>query len=358
MSEKQNSINEKRNQVNQSYHFGGFYDREVKRVCESCPRLMVKAINSIFKKNHSEETEVKYLNREQVGDEQTSSTFMDMILQIEDSKYHLEFQLLEDNMAIRMYEYAVKETISAITEASNQSEESNDKYMIEIFMPEQAVIFLAGANKKDKIKVVLHLPDQKVTSYELDCISAARSVEDLIKAELYFLIPFQQVQLNKRMNEIKNCSLETKRKMANELYKFHKEVKSQLESLEKNGILKSSEVEFLMNTFYNLEKYISEKDKDVKEVVDTMGDVDYIAWSDRIEARGKKAGIEEGKKAGIEEGKKAGIKEARNEAKEEARKSAKRLLKKGLSIDDIAECLPQLSYDELRQIEAEVMSLA
>jgi flagellar biosynthesis/type III secretory pathway protein FliH len=96
-----------------------------------------------------------------------------------------------------------------------------------------------------------------------------------------------------------------------------------------------------------------------------MGDVDYIAWSDRIEARGKKAGIEEGKKAGIEEGKKAGIeegkkagiKEARNEAKEEARKSAKRLLKKGLSIDDIAECLPQISYDELRQIEAEVMSL-
>jgi SOS response regulatory protein OraA/RecX len=50
--------------------------------------------------------------------------------------------------------------------------------------------------------------------------------------------------------------------------------------------------------------------------------------------------------------------EARLEAKKEATKSAKRLLKKGLSIDDIAECLPQLSYDELRQIEAEVMSLA
>jgi predicted transposase/invertase (TIGR01784 family) len=118
--------------------------------------------------------------------------------------------------------------------------------------------------------------------------------------------------------------------------------KSELESLEKNGILKTSEVEFLMNTFYNLEKYISEKDEDVKEVVDTMGDVDYIAWSDRIEARGKKAGIEEAEAA----------------AKKEATQSAKRLLKKGLSIDDIAECLPQLSYDELRQIEAEVMTLA
>jgi predicted transposase YdaD len=53
-----------------------------------------------------------------------------------------------------------------------------------------------------------------------------------------------------------------------------------------------------------------------------------------------------------------GAAEARKEAKKEATKSAKRLLKKGLSIDDIAECLPQLSYDELRQIEAEVMTLA
>jgi predicted transposase YdaD len=97
-----------------------------------------------------------------------------------------------------------------------------------------------------------------------------------------------------------------------------------------------------MNTFYNLEKYISEKDKDVKEIVDTMGDVDYIAWSDRIEARGKNAGIEEAKK----------------EAKKEAKVAAKKMLAKGVSIDDVADFLPQLSYDELRQIEAEVMSLA
>ena len=36
---------------------------------------------------------------------------MDMLLEVEGCRYHFEFQLLEGNMAIRMYEYSVKETI-------------------------------------------------------------------------------------------------------------------------------------------------------------------------------------------------------------------------------------------------------
>lgn len=43
-----------------------------------------------------------------------NETFMDMLIQIEKQKYHFEFQLLEDNMAIRMYEYSAKETIREI----------------------------------------------------------------------------------------------------------------------------------------------------------------------------------------------------------------------------------------------------
>jgi SOS response regulatory protein OraA/RecX len=66
----------------------------------------------------------------------------------------------------------------------------------------------------------------------------------------------------------------------------------------------------------------------------------------------------EARNEGAAEARKEAKKEAEAAAKKEATQSAKRLLKKGLSIDDIAECLPQLSYDELRQIEAEVMSLA
>jgi hypothetical protein len=54
---------------------------------------------------------------------------------------------------------------------------------------------------------------------------------------------------------------------------------------------------------------------------------------------------------------------ARKEGAEEAeaassKKTAKRMFTKGLSIADVADYLPQLSIDDLRQIEAEVKSLA
>ncbi|MCM1048784.1 MAG: hypothetical protein NC433_10200 [Clostridiales bacterium] len=48
-----------------------------------------------------------------------------------------------------------------------------------------------------------------------------------------------------------------------------------------------------------------------------------------------------------------------SERHEEARETAERLIKKGkMSLEDIAECVPTLSFDELKEIEAEVMQLA
>lgn len=41
------------------------------------------------------------------------------------------------------------------------------------------------------------------------------------------------------------------------------------------------------------------------------------------------------------------------------RETAERLIKMGkLSLEDIADCVPALSFDELKEIEAEVMQLA
>ena len=43
----------------------------------------------------------------------------------------------------------------------------------------------------------------------------------------------------------------------------------------------------------------------------------------------------------------------------EARKTAEKLIRKGrMSLDEIAECIPALTFDELKEIEAEVMQLA
>lgn len=49
----------------------------------------------------------------------------------------------------------------------------------------------------------------------------------------------------------------------------------------------------------------------------------------------------------------------RSERHDAARETAERLIKKGkMTLEDIAECIPSLSFDELRELEAEVMKLA
>ena len=54
-----------------------------------------------------------------------------MLLEVEGCKYHFEFQLLEGNMAIRMYEYSVKETIRELLHEGNQDAETKEG--IELF---------------------------------------------------------------------------------------------------------------------------------------------------------------------------------------------------------------------------------
>lgn len=49
----------------------------------------------------------------------------------------------------------------------------------------------------------------------------------------------------------------------------------------------------------------------------------------------------------------------RSERHDADRETAERLIKKGkMTLEDIAECVPSLSFDELRKLEAEVMQLA
>jgi len=49
----------------------------------------------------------------------------------------------------------------------------------------------------------------------------------------------------------------------------------------------------------------------------------------------------------------------KSERHEEARETAERMIKMGkFSLEDIALCVPSISFDELKEIEVEVMQLA
>lgn len=234
----------------------GFYDKCIKLLCQKCPRLMVFATNSIFKKSYDEKSEVVFLDKEQITEPDEEASYMDMLFSIAGNEYHWEFQLVEDHMAIRMYEYGIKETLRQIQNKTDVA----PQYELYVKMPQQAVIFLAGC-KEEYIKVTLVLPDEQEVTYQLPCVDASNPVETLIERKLYLLLPFQQVQMNDRMNHIKEDQEATKKRMAGELYAYYNNAKNALEKLREDDILKKEEVEELFKTLTDIESYVSEKDK-------------------------------------------------------------------------------------------------
>jgi uncharacterized protein (DUF3084 family) len=159
-----------------------------------------------------------------------------------------------------------------------------DEYELHVEMPEQVVVFLSGVNKKDRIKVMLRLPDRQEVTYTLPCLSAAVNVERLMEDKLYIFVPYQQVQLNDRMTKIKDRSLKTKKKIAREIRDYHTQVKAALENLKNDGTITEMEHNVLTETFADIEKYLRKKDSEVDKEVNDMGDENYVTWSESIRA--------------------------------------------------------------------------
>jgi hypothetical protein len=255
----------------------GFYDKSIKNLMMKCQRLVVIAVNSIFNKSYNEASEVTFLDKELPGNEDEETTYMDMLTEIEGDKFHWEFQLENDSlMSIRVYEYGTRETLRSV----RVNAEDANEYELYIKMPEQVVVFLSGVNKKDRIKVTLCLPDLREVTYTLPCVSAAVNVNHLIDDKLYLFIPYQQVQLNDRMNHIKDRTIKTKKKIAREIKDYQIQVKTALENLKNGGTITPTEFEALMETFNDIERYLMEKDKEVDTEVKRMGDENYIPWSE------------------------------------------------------------------------------
>jgi isopentenyl diphosphate isomerase/L-lactate dehydrogenase-like FMN-dependent dehydrogenase len=79
-------------------------------------------------------------------------------------------------------------------------------------------------------------------------------------------------------------------------------------------------------------------------------DIMRIYWKDKERTFKEEYAKEYEKKYAKEYDKKAG--------KKIAKETARRMIEKGkMSIEDIADCVPDLSMDELKELEAEVMQL-
>ena len=140
----------------------------------------------------------------------------------------------------------------------------------------------------------LTLPDGQKVDYTLPCVSASIPIEELIRQNLFILIPFQQVQLNSRMNNISKYQNETKHQIAVELYEYHKQMKNSLEKLYGDDIITVDEYNYLIESFSDVEGYLVDKDEMVKQEVVEMGDNDYVCRSERARQEGREVGLAEG----------------------------------------------------------------
>ena len=124
----------------------------------------------------------------------------------------------------------------------------------------------------------------------------------MIRQNLFILIPFQQVQLNSRMNNISKYQNETKHQIAVELYEYHKQMKNSLEKLYGDDIITVDEYNYLIESFSDVEGYLVDKDEMVKQEVVEMGDNDYVCRSERARQEGREVGLAEGREVGLAEG--------------------------------------------------------
>ena len=282
----------------------GFYDDTIKELFASCPRLVVLAVNSLFNQNYDLDTEVIYLDKEQNA---SNTTFMDELLQIGDKRYHIEFQMEESEMALRMFEYGIKEAVKTLKRTDIE------KYYIEAIMPRQVVVFLAGANTEDKIETTLHLPDGQVVSYEIDCVSVAIPVKELKEKGLVIFAPFQAANLGKAIDALKSGKDDRVKEIAKSIVASRKDVKDLIYDLRKHDIISARELDTLEIKLDDVEQYLTGKNEKVEKEVTSMGDEDYIPFSKRVKmateiataegrARGRVEGLAEGRAEGRAEG--------------------------------------------------------
>jgi hypothetical protein len=98
-----------------------------------------------------------------------------------------------------------------------------------------------------------------------------------------------------------------------------------------------------------LKEYLESREKEVVTIMGKLFDTEDIMriyWKDKERTFKEEYAKEYDKKAG------------KKIAKETARETAKRMIEKGkMSLDEIADYVPDLSMDELKELEAEVMQL-
>lgn len=252
------------------------YDDVFRTLVNDLPRVTLKLINEMFSLSLSE----KYSGNEKVEqllnesfleqqDGEQNKRITDTRIRVyghDIKQYHIECQSTPDgSITVRMFEYDSQIALQESTRSTQQ---------LVVNYPNSGILFLRWTDETpDSILVTINTPGGTV-SYSIPSLKIGDyTVEDVIKKELYFLIPFYLFNYEKLIKRESNTKTRGKNKAGLEnIKRDYIRIKEYLVESCYNGLIDEYEMLTIRDMVKKVLNNLSKKAESVKkEVTDIMG---------------------------------------------------------------------------------------
>ena len=304
-------------------------DRIMKMLFEVSKPLMIRIINYFFNEDYdvNQDYRIEFTNKESVSKDLELS-IADLVIEVETvPRFHFEFQLNRDSMALRMFEYGYREALKTI----------NEKERVKtLFFPKQVVLYLEegkGAPDDLELKVVFPITDKgaQTVIYRI-LVKKVWEIgkEEKIRNGLYTLLPLELFRLRRQVEKTRTADEEEYSRLSNEIKTATIEIAKTTMRLREKGKITEEDCVKIINATGYLFVYFSNNYADLRlrrEVPEVLESL-----CDKYRDIGKQEGIQEGKQEGI-------------------LLSAKKLLKNGMALDLVCRMLElsEETVDELKK---------
>lgn len=310
-------------------------DEILKSLFTVSSKVLINMLNSLFKENYAtESTEVSFGSNEFVDDDYHILRG-DLFLKLRDADrsnhYHIELQTLnDDSMVIRMLEYGV-------SKAKEIAKCVGDQQETVFYIPKQLVIFIEqNSSIKDELRLRLIFPDGQEVKYLVPVMKYWEyGKEEILAQKLYPLLPLQVFKLRYQMEKIKLRKTHTEqelRVLIEEAQQIVEEMAHEASRLFKAEEIDGGDLHKILLANEELFRYLNSRYVNDEKLNEEVLSMTRTLYDPVVAEKAKLEGKLEGK-----------LEAARN------------ALKKGLSLEDVAE-ITGLPLETVQKLKAEILN--
>ncbi len=275
-------------------------DEIMKTMFSTSPKVMIKMLNSLFEENYEpEKTEISLTNNEFVLEYQGYDIIRgDVFIRLQERQekpnhYHIDFQTIYDgDMVIRMFAYG----LSKARELSNSYKTKDETT---IYIPKQLVIYMEKHREiKDKLTLRIVFPDGEEMKHEVSVMKYWEyRTADLLKKELYPLLPLQLFTLRRKLKRIKDRksgTAEEQQEAINEAKGIINEVGAESRRLYDKKAITGEDYHKILLAMNNLFNYLNAKYGNIEQMNEEVGKMIKTLVDPVVKEEGIEEGIEKG----------------------------------------------------------------